>query len=38
MLSIDGSEVDGAFMKTGNKEKGYILEGSLAFQKQESAL
>ena len=37
MLSLDGSEVDGAFMKTGNKEKGYILEGSLAFGKQESA-
>ena len=31
MLSLGGSEVDGAFMKTGNKEKGHILEGSLAF-------
>lgn len=31
MLSLGGSEVDGAFMKTGNKGKGHILEGSLAF-------
>ena len=27
MLSLDSSEVDGAFTKIRNKEKGYILEG-----------